>query len=213
MKSHLLLLFLFSSSYLFAQDSENPVYEEVPDEIALDFSLFYTPVLSRDFFGFSMDIKYYPQQKWATGLSFSAASRKIDESFSYAVSNPGISYFEVGWINQFDIIQKKNFRVGLQFTNGLALVSLRDHDIVEETWDEFGMTESTKRVATNSLYILQPGIETSIKVFDNNRFPDVYVTAEAKYRKAFGGTKFGKPGDFTNYYVGIGISLIGFVTN
>lgn len=213
MKSRILLFVLFFSTVLFAQEEEMVEEQLFPNEFVFDFSGFYTPILSTNFIGFSMDIRYYIRENWSTGMNFSYASRKMNTDFRYDVLSPAVEYSEISWLNQFDLLKKEKFRIGLQLSNGLAMATLVDRDIVEEFWDEFGVSESAKRIETNYFYILQPGIEASVKVYDNDRFPDVYLTAKAKYRHALGSPKFATASDFTNYYVGIGISLIGFVTN
>lgn len=213
MKSRILLFVLFSCSFLIAQEEEMIEKQVLPNEIAFDFSGFYSPILSTNFIGFSMDIRYYIRENWASGINISYASRKTNTDFRYDVLSPAVQYSEISWLNQFDLLKKEKFRIGLQLSNGLAMATLVDRDIVEEFWDEYGVTESAKRIQTNYFYILQPGIEASVRVYDNRRFPDVYLTAEAKYRKAMGTPKFAATSDFESYYVGVGISLVGFLEN
>ena len=212
MKSRILLFVLFSCSFLFAQEEEMMETQVLPNEIAFDFSGFYSPILSTNFIGFSMDVRYYVRENWSSGVNFSYASRKMNTDFQYDVLSPAVQYGEISWLNQFDLIKKEKFRIGLQLSNGLAMATLVDRDVTEEFWDEYGATESAKRIETNYFYILQPGVEAAVKVYDNDRFPDVYLTAKAKYRQAMGAPKFATTSDFTNYYVGIGVSLIGFLT-
>jgi uncharacterized protein (DUF2132 family) len=213
MKSRILLFVLFFSTTLFAQEEEKVEEQLFPNEIVFDFSGFYTPILNTNFVGFSMDIRYYIRENWASGINISYASRKTNNDFRYDVLSPAVQYSEISWLNQFDLLKKEKFRIGLQLSNGLAMATLVDRDIVEEFWDEYGVTESAKRIQTNYFYILQPGIEASVRVYDNRRFPDVYLTAEAKYRKAMGTPKFAATSDFESYYVGVGISLVGFLEN
>jgi hypothetical protein len=211
MKSRILLFALFCSFFLFAQEGEIEEIQFLPNEFAFDFSGFYSPILSTNFIGFSLDIKYNVRENWSTGINVSYASRKMKTDFQFEVLNPGVQYNEISWLNQFDLLKKEKFRIGLQLSNGLAMASLVDRDIVEEFWDEYGVTESAKRIETSYFYVLQPGIETSVRVYDNDGFPDIYITTEAKYRKAMGTPKFATTSDFESYYVGIGISLIGFL--
>ena len=213
MKSRILLFVLFSASFLFAQEEEMLETQVLPNEIVFDFSGFYSPILNTNFIGFSMDIRYYIRENWASGINVSYASRKTNTDFRYDVLSPAVQYSEISWLNQFDLLKKEKFRIGLQLSNGLAMATLVDRDIVEEFWDEYGVTESAKRIQTSYFYILQPGIEASVRVYDNRRFPDVYLTAEAKYRKAMGTPKFAATSDFESYYVGVGISLVGFLEN
>lgn len=213
MKSWILLFALFCNFFLFAQEDEIEEIQFLPNEFSFDFSGFYSPILSTNFIGISLDIKYNVRENWSTGFNVSYASRKMKTDFQFEVLNPGVQYSEISWLNQFDLLKKEKFRIGLQLSNGLAMASLVDRDIVEEFWDEYGVTESAKRIQTNYFYILQPGIEASVRVYDNDRFPDVYITAEAKYRKAMGTPKFATISDFESHYIGVGISLVGFLEN
>lgn len=211
MKSRILFLVLFLCSVLYAQEDESTFYEQLPNEIVFDFVGFYSPILSTDFIGFSMDIKYYVRENWSSGINVSYASRRMNTDFHYNIYNPGIQYGEISWINQFDLLKREKFRIGFQLGNGLAMATLVDRDVQVEFWDEYGQSYAAQQIETNYLYIVQPGLDASVRVYNNNRFPDVYLTAKAKYRQAMGGNKFAKPDDFSNYYVGFGVSLIGFL--
>ena len=64
-----------------------------------------TSILQKGFYGAYLDLKYYPVQRWATGLSFSLVGRKIEDTFSYPIGQPLLDFYEIGWINQYNIVQ------------------------------------------------------------------------------------------------------------
>ena len=211
MRSNLFYLVLFFSSFVLAQEEETLENDLLPNEFTFNFLGFCTPILSTNFVGFSIDVKYNMRENWSTGLNLSYAPKRMSTDFQYNVTRPAIEYSEVSWLNHFDLINKEKFRISLQLNNGLALATLVDRDIIEEFWDEYGVTESPKRIVINYFYILQPGVEAAVRVHDNDRFPDVYITAQAKYRQAMGTPKFAAANDFTNYFIGLGISFVGFL--
>lgn len=209
MKPHYLFLSLILLAVFPVAAQEDEPSDSIPKELAIDLLVSHSPILNRNFFGFSADGKYYVEQKWGTGVSFAIASKKITSDYSYDVGEPDVSYISVGWLNQFDIIQQESFRVGLNLNNGVAIVNLRDRSETETVWNEFGPDEVPVSKATNVFYIVEPGITMSFRLVKTKSTPDVFLTSQAKYRKAFGSADFGKTQDFSNYFIGVGVSFIG----
>lgn len=179
-------------------------------EIAFDFGVFTTPVMSHNYYGVNMDIKYYPKQKWATDVSFSAAQHKVSNPTGYSAEKPVLGYYEIAWANQYDLVQNDKFRLGFNLNNGVAIGRLGDAARQEQYWTQYGYSKSPKKLAANYFYMLEPSLEAAVKVYSHRHYPDVYITSKTKYRWVFGNAKFGSAQDFTNYYVGIGVALIGF---
>lgn len=203
------VFFCFSVVQLSAQEEEQPEIYKPPIEVSFDASLFYTSMIDKDFFGLSMDIKVHPNEKWATGLSLSTTSRRINETYSYIINNPDISYTQIGWINQFDIIKEEKFRFAFQFNSALAVLSLRERDAVEEIWNEEFVAEYPVILKTNYMFVMEPGVEMAVRVMHKENSPDLYITSKARYRHAIGGSMFGNSEDFSNYFFGIGVSVVG----
>lgn len=200
----LFILCFFSAT---AQQKSN--VSDSKNQVAIDLLTFHSPILNRNFFGFSMDAKYYVEPKWGTGFSFSAATKRISTDFALGAADPDVSYFSFGWLNQYDLIQSERVRVGINLNNGLAIVRLRDRSETEVYWDEFGYNEIPVSRGSNTLYIIEPGITASFRMFTPKNFGAIFFTTQAKYRQAIGNTKFGKTDDFTNYFLGVGVSFIG----
>ncbi len=80
----------------------------------------------RDFTGI-FGFKILPRQRWATGLSFSLVGRKITDNFTYSIGQPLVDFYEIGWVNQYDIIQKDKIRLGVSLNNGVVISRLGDN--------------------------------------------------------------------------------------
>jgi hypothetical protein len=199
---------LLVSAVSFGQSEKLP--GKPSHEVSADLGAFYTPLLSRNVYGFNFDMKYYPVKRWATGLTASIATKKTDNSYQYTIGKPIISYDEFGWINQYDLVHKDQFRLNVNLNNGMAIAKLGDNADKVLQWTRYGNVEVPKKIATNYFYLLQPGLDISFRVYNHRHDPDIYLTAKAKYRYVFGDSKYGQLSDFSNYYVGFGISLIGF---
>ena len=208
-KSILFVITVLFSLFSFGQTND-PLNQKPKHEASFDFGTFYTSVLNKDLYGYTVDIKYYPFKKLATGLSFSIAQKKIDNSFSYSIGQPIINYYEIGWVNHYDILQNDKIRLGLNLNNGIVISRLGDNDDKDRYWTKYGYQYRAKEIATNHFYLLEPGIEASFRLFSNNHYPDFYLTTKAKYRFVFGDSNYGQLNDFSNGYFGIGLSIIGF---
>lgn len=209
MKPHYLFLSIIFLSFFSVSAQQNNLSDPQPEQLAIDLLASHSPILNRNFFGFSADGKYYVEQKWGTGFSFAVASKKVTSDYSFDVGEPDVSYISIGWLNQLDVIQDESVRVGFNLNNGVAIVNLRDRSETETVWSEFGPGEVPVSKATNVFYIIEPGITMSFRLIKTKSTPDIFLTTQAKYRKAFGSAEFGKTEDFSNYFIGVGISLIG----
>jgi len=180
-------------------------------EVSFDFTGFTSPLLTKVFFGGNMNTKYYPTKKWATGVDFSFAQKKIENTFNYPMGTPIINYYEIGWINQYDFVQTDKFRLGATLNNGIAISCLGDNDDRVPKNRRYGTVYVPRGIATDNLYIIEPGFAATYCVYSEKHEPDIYLTTVAKYRFAFGGAKYGDVSDFNGSYIGVGISLIGFM--
>lgn len=179
-------------------------------EASFDLGAFYTPTLDNHLYGANIDVKYYVYPKIATGLSLSIGQRKITDTFSYSIHQPLLNYYEIGWINQYDLLRSDVVRIGINLNNGIAISRLGDNAEKERYSTRYGYSYRAKKVATDYFYLLQPGIDASFRLFSNQHTPDVYITTKAKYRFVFGDNQYGQATDFSNYYFAVGISIIGF---
>lgn len=186
-------------------DSKNA---EPPSGFSLGIGAVNTSFVQKSFFGAYLDLKYYAAQRWATGLSLSIAQRKITDTFSYSIGQPLLTFYEIGWVNQYDFFQKDNLRIGLSLNNGMAIARLGDNTQKERYRTRYGYQKRAKEIETNYLYLLQPGLDISYKVYSDKDGLDIYATSKAQYRVVLGNPKFGQTNDFSNYWLGAGITII-----
>ena len=206
---YLLIIIFNCKTTIFSQTTDS-LKNKIKHEASFDFGAFYTPVLSKDLYGGNIDFKYYPYRKFATGLCFSMTEKKITDTFSYSIGQPLLDYYEIGWINQVDLMQRDKIRIGVNLNNGIVISRLGDNSEKEKYWTKYGYRYRAKEVATNYFYLLQPGLDISLRLFSNHHYPDFYLTTKFKYRFVFEDNKYGQLNDFSNYYFGLGISIIGF---
>jgi hypothetical protein len=196
---HTLILLLFSCA-LWGQGRRDLPYTK--NILTSDVCVFYTPMFSNAFWGFNLDGKYYISKRFATGISISGTinNRKINNSFSYPITNPVLNYEQYGWVNQFDFVQTKRIKIDFNLNNAIAKARLGNNP----SYQFFKGLTSTE-VATNYFYLLEPGIDISLRLANS----PIFFTIKSKYRFAFGDAKFGTTNQFSNYYFAIGFTLIG----
>jgi len=211
MKIFIKLFFVLtaSSTFSFGQASDK-FNKTIGGEGTLDVCSFYTPLISTDTYGLNVDFKFYPVKSLATGFCASIANRKIGTAFQYTIGQPIVYYYEFGWINQYDVLQKDRLRIGLNINNGISYSELGDNDVKVKYWTRYGAGEKAKIISTNYFYLLEPGLDINVRLFSHKHDPDFYLTLKTKYRFVFGDIKYGQRSDFTNFYFGLGISAIGF---
>lgn len=210
MKHLFVAIFVFCSS-LFVVKAQETNFSNQKHEMSFVVSGCTTPLLTKLFFGGSIDMKYYPTQRWGTGLDFSGAQKIINNTYNYAMGTPIINYYEIGWLNQYDFIQTDKFRIGATINNGIAISVLGDNDDKVEKNGRYGKIYVPRKIASNYLYIVEPGFEASYRFYSEKHHPDFYVTAITKYRFTCGGTKYADLSDFNGSFIGLGLSIIGFV--
>ena len=207
----LLICLIDFASLTFAQTSDS-LKNKTPKESSIDLCGVLTSVLSKKFYGFNLDFKYFPINRLGTGLYFTYAGKKITDTFTYSIGKPLIGYYEVGWINQYNFLQTDKVRMDVNLNNGISIARLGDDAIKEKHRSRYGYTYVPKEVATNYYYLLEPGADFSFKLFSFNHNPDIWVTTKAKYRFLFGDSKYATTKQFSSYLFAIGISLIGYTT-
>lgn len=179
-------------------------------ELSFDLFALNTKLLNNNLWGGGLSIKYYPQEKWGTGLLLSGAGKRTSDTFGFSIARPVLSYYEIGWLNSFDIVQNSKWRTGISLTNGIAITELRDKAQTEKKHTRHGDRNVPKRIATNYFYLLEPGVDFSVKVVSNNHNPDFYLTGSAMYRMLIGDSHFGPKNIIPGVLFSLGISLIGF---
>lgn len=206
-RNTIVAIIIFTCCYTvsFAQANDTAIKKKL-QEISFDFCGFSSQILNKNIWGGNLDLKCYLSKKWALGISFSGAQKSITDTFTYSIKEPKIDYYEIGIINQYEILQTKKLRVGFDISNGLLIARLGDNAFKERYYRSY----RTKKIATNTFYMLQAGGNFSYRIIKANHQPDFYLISKLKYRLAVGSTQYAQANDFSSIYFGIGVSLIGF---
>jgi hypothetical protein len=222
-----------STEYYFSTEPDAPIYSFTPKlvkryadslsyaaiaeevrtirrELSFDFFALNSNILNHKMWGGGIEIKAYLQRKWATGFTLSGSGKSTSDSFGFPIRKPVFHYYEAGWINQFDLIQQKNFRLGINLTNGLAITDLRDKAEKEKVRTRYGYRDAPKKISASYYYLLQPGLDLSYKIISNRHYPDFFFTGKMRYSAGFGKTNFGDHQNFSATWFAVGLSLIGF---
>lgn len=169
-----------------------------------------TKLAGNHLWGGGLEMKVYLKSKWSTGIFLGIAGRGITDTFTFSIARPVVSYVETGWVNQYDIIQKDRLRIGLQLATNFGFAELRDKAQKVRERTRYGYRDLPKKVAVNPYYIAAPGLDISLKVKSISNAPDIFITANSKYRLAIGNWHFGPKDAFLGPLFSIGISLIGY---
>lgn len=199
----ILLICLFEiTDFTFGQSSDS-LKTKVSEEVAIGSSIVQTSLLSKKFYGISVDIKDSPSKRIGNGLCFFFCDKKISDTFGYRIQKPIVEYAEIKWINQYNFLQKNRMRMNISLINGLSIAWLVD--------DAIRVNNHSKEIARNYFYLLEPGAGFSFKLVSNNSHKkNLWLTAETNYRFVFGHSKFGSTKQFSSYLFGIGILTTGF---
>lgn len=206
----LLFLCLAADKNILGQQSFIPA-----DRVIHDFELYtgavFTPVLSHHLFGFNVGFKYYPVKNWGTGLDISSVYIKEQDTFGFSIGKPGVYFNQISWTNQFNLFDNSKIKFGLLLNNGIAGALLVDHAQQEKHWSYSGYTYTSKKIASNHFYLLEPGAVFSVRVFPNKQVYGIYLHTIARYRFVFGNSKFGLLEDYRNYFLSIGFTFMGWI--
>jgi hypothetical protein len=194
---------LSSASAQFKYPKEtNPVHQ-----YSFGFGLVASPILGKTYWGFGADIKYMPNPKWGTGLNMLVSQRKISEKYDYNIGQPIVEYLELGWVNHYEFYASKKFRVNFNLNNGLIASELADNSIKVYYRTRYGTNSRPKPIVTSFYYLIEPGLEVNRRLSSWNSSANIYLTAQAKYRMAFGKGKFGSDYGYNGYLLSLGITM------
>ena len=176
----------------------------------MDFYSLATGLEAKTVWGGGFEFEVYLKNRYATGLAFNGSfNKKIGEHFNYVIGRPLIDYFEIGWLNHYDLLETNRLLLNMNLNNGLATVSLSDDSIKVSVATRYGHTQEPKSIAVNYYYFVEPGTDLLIKLGHEERGgSQAYLTAKFKYHFLFGGSKFGTARQFSNYTFGIGFVVM-----
>jgi hypothetical protein len=174
----------------------------------LDLGATNTNLKKYNFWGFDIELKYKYLNGLYTGILFNISETKlINDNFNKIDSIPELSYFDLGWVNQYNIINDSSVRINLNLTSGLEVNTLSDKSIQEKHTSRTKHGTKTyydsKTISTNYFLLLQPGIDLSVKIYKI-----WFLSFKARYRWNIGAANFGRTEDFSDYSFFLGFSFM-----
>lgn len=155
----LVLFFLFQlTKFTYGQPSDSSQIK-ASKECAIELSGIQTSLLSKSFYGINYNIKYFPGKRFGTGAYIIFSPKRISDTFSYSIKKPIVQFFEIGWINQYNILQTNKLRMNISLVNGFSQVRLGDNAIKEKIHKY-----APKEIASNFFYVIEPGSSISYKL-------------------------------------------------
>jgi len=165
-----------------------------------------TPFFKQQAFGFGFDGQLQITNNFSTGLSLTAASRRISPDFGYTIGDARMTFGDISWLNELTLIQENNIEIGARAALGWVSYMLRDNSIRERywVWTEYGGYEAEQAllVADNKFFKLAPGLAVRYRLGK-----DIQLEANGAYNFYFGNTDFGNRVTFNNYVLQLGIKI------
>lgn len=207
---YLILFCFFISQTALAQTERDTLSHQHIHGASMGFYSLATGLAAKTVWGGGFEFEVYLNSKYATGLTFDGSfDKKIREHFNYTIGIPLIDYFEIGWLNHYDLWETNRLLLNMNLNNGLAIVALSDDSIKVRVATRYGHTQVPKTIASNYYYFVEPGTDLLIKLGHEGRGgPQAYLTAKFKYHFLFGDSKFGTARQFSNYTFGIGFVVM-----
>lgn len=178
---------------------------------------FTTPIDGQSSNGIDVDLLYFPNTKWGTGLEMEIGfTQPIQKGYGYLVGQPETQFLAISWGNRYDFYQTKNFRLGANLNTGLGMIGLYDKSQLvtyeTTTTDSYGNTTKSSRqgakpIAKNRLFMIEPGLNASLKLFPKG---NLYLNSKLQYRLTSGSAKFGDATNFSGVYFGLGLTYLVF---
>ena len=197
-----LIFALTSTTFAFGQAADS-LRTNGSKQLEANVSVFNTQLLANSSYSINQYIKYYPTARFGTGVYISCTQRKISDTFTYHIQKPILDYYEFGWTNQYNYITTDKVQANISLINAVSEARLGDNAFKKKT-----NKSMPKEVATNYFYALEPGAGFSFKIISPDKGSGIWLTAQAGYRFVFGNSKFASAKEFSDYFFGIGISII-----
>jgi len=219
-------------SYYFSATSDGPIYRYHPDllkkytdsatynglvaeskknrhEISIDIAASGTRILKNDLPGFAFGVRYFPTARWGTGIMLSVAVKKVRDTFGYSVIQPQLGYYEFAWANEYRLINKERFLLGIEMLSGLSIAQLRDKAVLEKTRSRGRDRYIPKEIVTDYYFLVKPAVNVSYKFISNKHYPDFFLTGKLAEAFNFGNNSM-SPHSSKALNFSVGLSLIGW---
>jgi hypothetical protein len=165
--------------------------------------LAFAPIINEYQPGLAIEIKYKINSKLSTGLLFIANSSSQNDTFGYKVKQPVINVIEVGWLNSFTIIEKKNLILNASLGNDLTVIRLGDNAEKTTTFTSKALATTSKEIVSNYYYTISPGLDASVRLYKT-----LFTSINIKYREMLGSPSFTSTSGFNGMNYSIGLTFI-----
>lgn len=195
------LICLFQIIELTSGQSNDSLKLKSVKELDINIGAVQTSLLAKKFYGINWTIRYFPGERFGTGLYLVFCQRKISDRFTYQIQKPIIDFYEIGWINQYNFLQTNGVQMNISIINAFSQARLGDNAIKERRHKNM-----PKEIESNYFYSLEPGVGISIRLFSNND-ADFWLTSGTSYRFAFGKSKYSMTNEFSGNLFRVGLSI------
>ena len=153
--------------------------------------------------GLAIELKNKINSKLSTGLLFIANSSSQNDTFGYKVKQPVINVIEVGWLNSFTIIEKKNLILNDSLGNDLTVIRLGDNAEKTTTFTGKALATASKEIVSNYYYTISPGLDASVRLYKT-----LFTSINIKYREMLGSPSFTSTSGFNGINYSFGLTFI-----
>jgi len=207
MKTFIFFVSLFVSAFAFSQNGKN--------DLGVFAGVTLQPVFNQQLVSASLSGRYYVTDAFSVGGQLLYTNKKTTFGYGYNTDRTWLHVFTFNVPLQYDVVANKKMNIGIGFSNGILLTTLRNRNEVKEYeyYDsDTGITTVMQvpvRLNRDAYYVLTPNLDFSYKLLRMDEDSSMYLTGNAGYQMAFGGGDFTKMRDFTNYVVSLGITFKG----
>jgi hypothetical protein len=170
---------------------------------SLYIGLAFTTIINEYQPGLAIELKNKINSKLATGLLFIANSSSQNDTFGYKVKQPIINVIEVGWLNSYAIVEKKNLIINASLSNDLTIIRLGDNGEKSTTFTSKVFVTTSKEIVSNYYYTISPGLDASVRLYRT-----LFSSINVKCREMLGGPSFTSTSGFNGINYSVGLTFI-----
>lgn len=207
MRTFILFIALFSSAVSFSQNGKN--------DLGIFAGASLQPVFNEQLISANLSGKYYLTNTFSLGAQLLYTNKKSSFGYGYDTDRTLQHVFTFNVPLQYDIVANDKVNIGLGFSNGVLLTTLRnrnetkDHEYYDADTGITTVVHVPVRLNRDAYYVLTPNLDFSYKLLRMDEDSSMFLTGNVGYQMAFGRGDFTKMRDFTNYVVSLGITFKG----
>ena len=169
---------------------------------AIDVCFINFPMMKHNYNGINLDVKG-GSGKWLVGFTFGYVEGDVTKDLSYYYSKPVLNHYEFGVVGMYKLVRTQSAMISGSLSMGVLVNTFGD----DATRDE--QTNELLDKVTVTTFYTAPGLDFSFRLFPSVSTPQIFFTSKIRYLLPAGYPKYGAPSDFTGYYLGVGITIIG----